>query len=100
MVDPRGVIVSEPELNLHSYYGPVFDKPAEEIPVRLAKEILRVGGMDLAGHQRFINHVDFDSCSTLEVREEMELAEIWNRELSASRMGRFVIEIRPEQFMT
>ena len=81
------------ELNLNSYHGIVLNRPLEEIPVLLAREILRVGKLDLAGYQRFQNHNHFCyHLGDVDFRNEVKQAEIWRDKLSASRLGRFVIE--------
>lgn len=84
----------------NKYHGLIFDMPIEQIPIRLAREVYRVGSMSLWEYQSFLHH-DHPAMTFDEIEFELVQANEWQNILSAKFPDyRFVIEIRPLRQVT
>ncbi|MBS1728861.1 MAG: hypothetical protein JST51_19245 [Armatimonadetes bacterium] len=74
---------------------------AEDIPIRLAREVLRVGSMDLWQYQAFVHHEHPSMGSRDALIEEPRLVAEWTEMLSTKFPNhRFVISVLPCDRMT
>lgn len=86
--------------NPQEYEGLIFNMPKESIPIRLAREVARVGSMELWQYQSFQHHehpfMDDDSFN-----DELQVVEDWKEMLSTRFPDyAFVIELRPTNRVT
>ena len=83
------------------YEGLVFAMPVEQIPIRLARETLRVGAMTLWQYQAFCHHQHPCMSSGDPEVIELSLLEQW-RTVLEERFPKipFVVEISPRSMMT
>ena len=89
-----GLYIPEP-IEPNEYCGLVFDLPRDQIPIRLAQEVARVGFMKLWEFQHFVHH-DHPTIPGDDFEDEIVQSEAWERTISARfPTFRFVIEISP-----
>lgn len=91
-------------MEAHEYHGIVLNRPADQIPIMLAQETLRVGSMTLWEYQFFVNHVDEPSADdypqTIE-EAEIGLLNEWKTLLGERFPGtRFIAWITPTVIMS
>lgn len=91
----------EPNLiDPHEYEGLIFDMPQDLIPIRLARECVRVGAMSVWEYQSFVHH-DHPCSSDEALPDELAQADEWRRILSDRFPNhKFVIEIQPMDRIT
>ncbi|HXH61421.1 MAG TPA: hypothetical protein VNI20_08685 [Fimbriimonadaceae bacterium] len=84
------------ELDPHEYYGLVYDCPAEQIPVRLARVAARDGDLIVWQHQAFAHHMHFPFDEDCSPTEEMKVVREYESILSERFPDkRFVIAVSP-----
>lgn len=90
------------EIDPHEYMGVVLNTDAEAIPVALAREIVRVGSLELWEFQAFFNHDHPVSDPGLEdIALEVAIAELWAKTLRERfPETAFVVQKKPMQAMT
>lgn len=80
----------------HEYEGLVFNMPRADIPLRLAREVARVGSMELWQYQSFVHHEHPWMGDEDGMKEELALVEEWKQMLSTRfPQHQFVIEVTP-----
>lgn len=85
----------------HEFEGVIFNLPKDKIAARLAREVNRVGTMELWEFQAFEHHEHPSMCGKDALVEEPKLLDEWTKLLSTRFPARqFVIEIRPTYAMT
>ncbi|MBI5707892.1 MAG: hypothetical protein HZC36_12985 [Armatimonadetes bacterium] len=92
---------SSEDLDPHEYEGLVFNLPAKDIPIHIAREISRVGSMELWEYQHFVHHDHPFHDPDDALAGEPVLAEQWANVLNARFPEfRFVVEVSPVDRIT
>jgi hypothetical protein len=92
--------LEEFNLNLNSYERIVMNLPREEIPVRMAAEVVRLGHLSLWKWQHFMNH-EHPCFQEFELPHELEVMDLWKSQMQAQMPEvQFVIELEPMNRIT
>lgn len=85
----------------HEYEGLVFNMPTDQIPIQLAREVARVGSMELWQFQAFVHHEHPSMGQQDPLIEEPRLVDEWT-DLLSTRFPhyQFVISVSPCDRMT
>lgn len=85
--------------NPHEYEGLIFNMPKESIPIRLAREVARVGSMELWQYQSFVHHEHPYMGGSF--ADELQVVQDWQEMLSNGFPEYpFVIELNPTDRVT
>lgn len=99
-MDDPGYDVADLLEGLNEYHGVVLDAPLDQIPIKIAKEITRVGFLHLWHYQAFVNHVHEHYLLQVPLDSEIRISKAWRIGLEKLSKHRFVIEIETNEKVT